>query len=31
MMPKVAYGTERVKMIKDFKVFLASKGLKATL
>jgi hypothetical protein len=28
MVPKVAHGTERVNMIKDFKVLLASKGLK---
>jgi hypothetical protein len=27
MVPKVAHGTERVNMIKDFKVLLASKGL----
>jgi hypothetical protein len=27
MVPKVAHGTERVNMIKDFKVLLASKAL----
>jgi hypothetical protein len=27
MVPKVAHGTERVNMIKNFKVLLASKGL----
>jgi hypothetical protein len=27
MVPKVAHGTERVNMIKDFKVILDSKGI----
>jgi hypothetical protein len=31
MVSKVAHGTERVNRIKDFKVLLASKGLKASL